>query len=279
MGIALPTKVSKRVKADRWVGRLAGRVRMLLFKGPNGPPGAAERWFFSLKVLERRRDRIRYCLRQTLTPTAGDLSSLPLPESLSFLYYLSRPSRLLVTHALALVRRDPRLDLTPFRSTPKEVIERQLALAEIRPTDIVYDIGGGDGRVVIMAAKRYGARGVGVDIDPRRIAESNANARKEGVEHLLTFVRQDAKTIDFSSASVVTLYVIRPGILALRPILQAQLQPGARIVSHQFDMGDDWPPSKTEWVEDIKGITHVLYSWRIGAILYRFEQPARGLCE
>jgi len=137
-----------------------------------------------------------------------------------------------------------------------------LAMAQVTRADVVYDLGCGDGRLVITAAKRYGARGVGVDIDPALIAQSRANAKKEGVDGLVEFRQQDALTVDLSSASVVTLYLLTEANLQLRPRLQTQLKPGSRVVSHQFGMGD-WVPTRTETITDHLGTTRLLYLWVI----------------
>ncbi|HEY8550585.1 MAG TPA: class I SAM-dependent methyltransferase [Vicinamibacterales bacterium] len=153
--------------------------------------------------------------------------------------------------------------LAPYVPTPQDVVERMLELAEVTSKDVVYDLGCGDGRLVITAAKKYGARGVGIDIDPERIAESRANAKKEGVEGLVEFRQQDALEADVSQATVVTLYLLSAANLKLRPRLLAQLRPGARIVSHQFGMGD-WVPDKTETFTDSLGANRLLYLWRVG---------------
>lgn len=151
--------------------------------------------------------------------------------------------------------------LAPYVPTPQEVVDRMLELGGVSKTDIVYDLGCGDGRIPITAAKRFGARGVGVDIDPQRIAEANANAKKEGVSHLVTFRLQDAMTTDVSEATVVTLYLLSASNLKLRPLLTKQLKPGARIVSHSFSMGD-WQPDKVDTFVDTSGTTRTLYLWK-----------------
>jgi SAM-dependent methyltransferase len=151
--------------------------------------------------------------------------------------------------------------LAPYVPTPQEVVERMLTLAEVGPDDVVFDLGCGDGRIPITAAKLYGARGEGVDIDPQRIAEANANAKKEGVSHLVRFRLQDAMTTDVSSATVVTLYLLSASNVKLRPILTKQLKPGARIVAHAFGMGD-WRPDKVENFVDSSGTTRTLYLWK-----------------
>ena len=142
--------------------------------------------------------------------------------------------------------------LAPYVPTPQDVVERMLELAQVGKDDVVYDLGSGDGRLVITAAKKYGAKGVGVDIDPERISEAKANAEKAGVQSLVEFRQQDALTVDVSPATVVTLYLLSSSNIKLRPILTKQLKNGSRIVSHQFSMGD-WQASKSETFTDSNG--------------------------
>jgi len=151
--------------------------------------------------------------------------------------------------------------LAPYVPTPQNVVERMLALAEVTFKDVVYDLGCGDGRIVITAAKKYGAHAVGVDIDPERIKESQANAKAAGVENLVTFRLEDAMKADISPATVVTLYLLTASNATLRPILTRQLKPGTRIVSHAFGMGD-WEPLKTEKVPDESGFNRTIYLWK-----------------
>jgi cyclopropane fatty-acyl-phospholipid synthase-like methyltransferase len=148
----------------------------------------------------------------------------------------------------------------PFVATPHDVVDRMLTLARVGPSDVVYDLGSGDGRIVIAAARKFGARGVGVDIDPARIAESEDNARQAGVERLVTFKLQDALKTDVSDATVITLYMLSAINVKLRPILTSQLRPGARIVSHSFAMGD-WEPERVETFRDAAGTARTLYLW------------------
>ncbi len=151
--------------------------------------------------------------------------------------------------------------LAPYVPTPQEVVDRMLRLAAVTKNDVVYDLGCGDGRIPITAASVYGARGVGVDIDPQRIAEANANARQAGVTHFVSFRLQDAMTTDVSEATIVTLYLLSASNLKLRPILTRQLKPGARIVSHAFSMGD-WQADKVDTFTDTAGSTRTLYLWK-----------------
>jgi SAM-dependent methyltransferase len=150
----------------------------------------------------------------------------------------------------------------PYVPTPQRVVDEMLTLAAVTRDDVVYDLGSGDGRIVITAAKKYGARGVGVDIDPERIRESNENARKAGVTDRVKFLQQDLFTIDLKDATVVTLYLLPEVNLRLRPKLLRELRPGTRVVSHSFDMGD-WKPQKT--VEVNQGRSHTIYFWVIPA--------------
>lgn len=128
--------------------------------------------------------------------------------------------------------------------TPHEVVDRMLDLARVRASDVVYDLGCGDGRIVIAAAKKYGVRGVGVDLDPVRIREARANAKAAGVENLVTFKVGDLFQTDIREATVVTLYLLPELNRRLKPKLLAELKPGSRIVSHDFEMGRDWPASE-----------------------------------
>ena len=153
--------------------------------------------------------------------------------------------------------------LAPFVPTPQDVVERMLSLAQVSAKDVVYDLGSGDGRLVVTAAKKFGARGVGIDIDPARIAEGRANAKAAGVEKLVEFRQQDALEADVSQATVVTLYLLSSSNVKLRPRLTSQLKPGARVVSHQFGMGD-WQPAKVDTFTDSNGTSRTLYLWNIG---------------
>lgn len=152
--------------------------------------------------------------------------------------------------------------LAPYVPSPHDVVERMLALAGVTKNDIVYDLGSGDGRIPITAARIYGARGVGLDIDPERITESRANARTAGVEHLVEFREQDVLTADISEATVVTLYLLSSFNEKLRPIITKQLKPGARIVSHAFSMGPTWPADKVDRYKSPTGDEITLYLWK-----------------
>jgi SAM-dependent methyltransferase len=150
----------------------------------------------------------------------------------------------------------------PFVPTPPEVIDRMLELAEVKPGDIVYDLGSGDGRIVIRAAKRYGVKGVGIEIDPDLVRRSRLKAGDEGVGDLVEFRDQDALTVDVSPASVVTLYMLPDFNAKLRPIFEQQLKPGSRVVSHDFPI-QGWTPTIVEKIDGQWYHTHTIYLWRI----------------
>jgi SAM-dependent methyltransferase len=142
--------------------------------------------------------------------------------------------------------------------TPQDVVDAMLDMAKVTKNDIVYDLGCGDGRIVITAAK-LGARGVGIDIDPQRIKEARENAKTAGVEDRVQFLEADLFATDISKATVVTLYLLPSLNLKLQPKLFKELKPGTRIVSHAFDMGD-WKPEQTREVE-----WRTIYFWTIPA--------------
>jgi len=160
----------------------------------------------------------------------------------------------------------PPVSLAPFVPSPQQVVDRMLALAQVTAKDVVYDLGSGDGRIVITAAKTYGARGVGIEIDPRLIAESLTDARNARVEDLVTFKLEDAMAADISEATVVTLYLLSASNVKLRPRLTQQLKPGARIVSHGFGMGE-WRPDKIDTFTDAAGIERTLYLWKVDGVV------------
>jgi tRNA G37 N-methylase Trm5 len=139
--------------------------------------------------------------------------------------------------------------------TPYEVVDEMLRLANVKKGDVLYDLGSGDGRIPVTAAKKFGIRAIGIDIDPQRIKEATENAKKNGVSKLVTFKQEDLFKTSFKDASVVTLYLLPDLNVKLRPRLLAELKPGTRIVSHQFDMGTWQPDKKVE----LNG--RVVYLW------------------
>ena len=151
-------------------------------------------------------------------------------------------------------RRSPDVIYVP---TPNKVVDLMLEMAEVTSRDVVYDLGCGDGRIPITAAQRYGARGVGIDLNPARIAEAHWNARQARVEDKVTFIEGDLFEADISQATVVTLYLLNTLNARLRPKLLKDLKPGARVVSHAFHMGD-WKPEKTDGIYGSE-----VFLWRV----------------
>jgi tRNA A58 N-methylase Trm61 len=147
----------------------------------------------------------------------------------------------------------------PYVPTPHNVVAKMLEMANVKRNDIVYDLGSGDGRIVITAAQKYGASGVGYDIDPKRIKEANENARTAGVTDRVRFEQQDLFKADLSQATVVTLYLLPEVNLKLRPKLLKELKPGTRIVSHNYHFGD-WEPIKTETLKS-PTMEHLVFYW------------------
>lgn len=152
-------------------------------------------------------------------------------------------------------QREPDVVYVP---TPEEVVNEMLALAKVTKNDVIYDLGSGDGRIPITAAQKFGTRGIGIDINPERIKEANANAQKAGVTDRVKFLNQDLFTTNISEATVVTLYLLPRLNVKLRPQLFKQLKPGTRVVSHDFDMGE-WKPDRV--VKTQEGST--IYLWTI----------------
>jgi tRNA G37 N-methylase Trm5 len=149
----------------------------------------------------------------------------------------------------------------PYVPTPHKVVDKMLEMAMVRPGELVYDLGSGDGRIVVQAAKKYGARGIGVDMDPERVKEAKKNVETNGVKSKVEIREGNALKTDVSRADVVTLYLLPSVNMELRPKLQ-QLPSGTRIVSHDFDMGD-WKPLRTETINE-GGREHKIYLWEVG---------------
>ena len=168
--------------------------------------------------------------------------------------YAYDPARILLAQAVATQRRSPDVIFVP---TPNDVVDKMLEMAKVTAKDVVYDLGCGDGRIVITAAQKYGARAVGIDIDPKRIAEATANAKAAKVTGKVRFIEGDLFEADISEATVVTLYLLTRLNEKLKPKLLNDLKPGTRVVSHAFDMGD-WAPEQKAQVA-----SSTVYLWRI----------------
>ena len=155
-------------------------------------------------------------------------------------------------------------DLAPFVPTPMVIVDAMLRMAKVQPDDVVYDLGCGDGRIVISAARRYGARGVGVEYDPQVAQIAIDNVRRENLEDRVDIVVGDATKIDVSGASIVALYLLPEGNRKLRPILERSLVPGSRVVSHDFEM-PGWKAVQVEHLTDGTGRVHTVYVYEMGS--------------
>jgi len=152
----------------------------------------------------------------------------------------------------------------PYVPTPEHVVRRLLSLADVSSDDVVYDLGSGDGRILILAAKEFGAQGVGIEIDSQLVETARQRARKAGVSHLVEFRRGDLFDTNLNDATVVTLYLWPDMNNRLRPKLQRELDPGDRVVSHSFDI-DGWSPDTTVTLDDgtMGGVTKTLFRWTL----------------
>jgi hypothetical protein len=154
----------------------------------------------------------------------------------------------------------PPLDV-PYVPTHQSIVDEMLRMAEVKGDDVLYDLGSGDGRIPITAAKQFGTRGVGIDLNPQRVKEANENAQKAGVTDKVKFIQGDIFKEDFSEATVLTLYLLPTVNLKLRPKI-LQMKPGTRVVSHNYHM-DDWEPEKTKEMKTPDGETHYVFFWRV----------------
>ena len=178
--------------------------------------------------------------------------------------------RLVMVCGLVLVTRQTSWaqDSIPYVPSPMYVVHKMIEVAEIKKGDILYDMGSGDGRIVIEAAKKFGIHGVGIDLNPELVAKAKENALNEGVSHLVEFRAQDGLTVDISEATVVTLYMFKWFNNALRPKLQ-KLKPGSRVVAHDFDI-DEWKPTRVEYIGPPSDgssdyvDSRTLYIWKVG---------------
>ncbi len=263
----LPEEVLPAVNADLSAHSLAAQAATLLLRESDDPPSFFERQSFAFRSIAEPVRAFLYVAGNVLTPTPLEWRLVRFPESFSFLYRLLRPLRLTGKHLRTLVRPDP-MALSRFRPTPDEVITRMLELAEVTAKDVVFDLGSGDGKVLIAAAQRYGATGCGFEINPALVAQARANAKRAGVQRSVKFRNASVLDADLSRATVVTMYLPWAAALKLRPKFLRELRPGARIVSHEVGLAD-WLPDRVEHVASPSGANTTLYLWRIGAAASR----------
>jgi hypothetical protein len=219
---------------------------------------------FHLRSRERLRDKLRYTVRRATVPGPDDVGSSRLPARLQFLNGALVPWRRAMSAGRQWLRRRSPVrgrHIARFVPTPPHVVDRMLAIAGVTPSDRLLDLGCGDGAIVIRAAQRVGCRGVGVDLEAELIATARDRARAAGLDGLVEFHHGDARAADLSTPTVVCIYL--SANLDLRPYLQRGLQPGARLVSFNFDMGD-WIADEVDVIDEAPWGSNTLYLWRIG---------------
>ncbi len=258
----LPESIAAQVHADGVAVSLTRQIAQELFAEVSSFEGLVRRFWFRMRLHGQVGGGLRYAARMMFLPTEEDWEAVRLPQSLHRLYYLVRPTRLAWRYGMGLLGRAKVPDLGNYEPTPEEVVLRMLELAEVKPEDVVYDLGCGDGRCVVLAAKRFGARGVGVEIDPRRIAEARAHVQRAGVGDRVHILQQDARRVSLRDATVVLLTLTGMAHLKLREKMRRELPTGARIVARRNHLGA-WAPAHTEEFVDHGGAVNVLYLWRL----------------
>lgn len=258
LGARFPDAVEARVRREPGLELLRDRVVRHWFVLDDNKDTGLSRLRFRAQARATGVRGLAYSLRLALLPTDEDLEVARLPRALSLAYVPLRVLRLIRRYGF----RGPERSLSEFVGTPQEIIGPLLDFAGVGEGDMVVELGCGDGRCLISAARNHRAHGLGVDLDETLLERARAAARAEGVSHLVEFRRQNALTVDVSAATVVLLYLPGDFNLRLRPKLQHELPRGARVVSRGWDMGD-WEPEQTRTVVDSRGIETELYRWRI----------------
>lgn len=266
----LPKSILASAQSDAQVQWLAIKVFELYSRSSDSRLGVFPRAVFRLRSCDGLWQGLRKLVRLSMIPTESDRETIRLPAFLSPVYSLVRLFRLVGQYGL---NRGVKPDLAIYVPTPQEIIDQMLSLAQVAPGDVLYDLGSGDGRIVVTAAERYGIRAVGVENNPTRIAEARANARRHGVEDRAQFILGDAKKVDLKGATVITMYLGADGNLRLADRLREQLRSGARIVSRDF-LIYGWNPERTENRFLSNGLRTSLYLWTIKEA--GKEKPADG---
>jgi hypothetical protein len=258
LGAGFPEVAETRIRREPGLELLTDRVVRHWFTLDDRGNTGFSRLRFRAQARAAGIRGLAYSLRLALLPTDEDLEVARLPRALAPAYLPLRMLRLFRRYGL----RAPERSLSEFVGTPPEIIGPLLDFAGVGEGDMVVELGCGDGRCLIAAARNHRARGLGVDLDETLLERARAAARAEGVSHLVQFRRQNALTADVSAATVVLLYLPGDFNLRLRPKLQHELPRGARVVSRGWDMGD-WEPEQTRVVADSRGIETKMYRWRI----------------
>lgn len=263
LDFALPGEIAAKIKSDEDVTFLAAQSAREMFHPARAAANAAQRAAFRVRSAPTRGSGFRHLLRLATSPTEEDR---PEGSTSKLGSILSRPVRLARKYGLGTQRRaEP--DLAPFAQTPQSVIDAMLALAAPQASDVLYDLGCGDGAIVVRAAETFGLRAVGFDLDSALLSRARKSAQERGVADRVEFRYQDVKTVDLSGATIVTLFLSISGNLLLLPHLESQLKPDARIVSARFDFPGSTPdataritiPSEKPWN---------IYLWRAAGLTH-----------
>jgi SAM-dependent methyltransferase len=271
LGAPVPEGILSTARRDPNVVRLARQVREQIARKEESPRGIIQRARFRFRSRDRLSEGLLHVWRLSTRPTERDwnyaagVTGKSSSSSSAIISSLLRPWRLLRQYGRRLAPLPDR-DLSIFEPTSAVDVERIIEFAGMGPDDVLYDLGCGDGRLVIRAAERCSSRGVGIDVDPRRIAESRANARARGVEDRVRFLVQDAKTADVSEATVVFLFLGVPGNLRVAHSLRKQLRAGARVISRGYSI-PGWEPEAREDAPSGDPAKRTLYRWRVGGSL------------
>ena len=257
----LPGRVMEWIQSDPGVADLSGQVHTMLVHADETQVGLAQRLRFRVRSHARVGVGLRQSVRVATRLTEDDWTGLYLPTWAESFYSALRPWRLLYKRGFP-GRGESAADSAPGQPLPHEIVERMLRCAGLDAGDVLYDLGCGDGRAAILAAKQFGAHAVGIDIDPVRIAEARAQARRQGVERFVEFRQQDPCEADFSPATVITLSPACSAMLPLTEKLQTQLQPGARLLSCGASL-PGWIPDKIEMLDSHRGGLTVFSLWRM----------------
>lgn len=258
LGVPLPASIASDARANHGARKLALIIDARPFTSSRRPPRLAERLRFQLPLRRRFRDKFELALG-VMAPGPDDVPPIPTPASFDFIFYLVRPFRFCVEQLKRLTRARP---MRPqWAGTPPEVVDRMLRLASVGPEDLVVDLGCGEGRIVVHAAKRYGARALGIDIDNRRVLESREHARRERVHELVKIERMDAFDANLEEATVVALFMSSEWNDGIATKLADELPPGARVVSWNIDIAG-WHPQQVDILQ-VHGEICRVYLWEI----------------
>ena len=274
LGARLPEQILRECCAAPALDSMAARVREIIFADQPILPGILQRMKFRAQMRESLAEGLRYGLRLATMPTEEDWSRARLPGALTPLYSLLRPFQLMETYGMGL-RPRATADLAPFVPTPAAVADRMLELAEVTEKDVVYDLGCGNGEILVAAAKRRGARCVGIEMDSARIAEARAAVRAARLKGQVKLIHGDVRDVDLSPATVVTMYLTIPGNAKLRQQLCSQLHAGTRVVSRDWDM-PGWRAERVVEMEAAPGVQTTLFLWRMG--LESAEDANAAMC-